>query len=478
MEDNFKNDKDNLRKYWVYRKRLNDYFLFLSDNDDYGSNIPVDRITKHFKRKDGEVIIDEKIDRLTWDDSNGALPHYIMLLATEYKLLIKFSDSNNDNIKTAQNTLNDLKNAIKAVKRLERYADGIENGIFKRTDILYVEKRTNDEKLGEWQPVFDHYDNVNKGKVNLRFSELLKENNKPRYNSIDNIIKFIETESIVRKMLSNEGDEAEKISKMLYESVKNMITSVYHPNEPRKMFNRNKIAKHKGLMQRTWYLKDIDKVHLSPNNLIPEPNGGGADVYTYATSYGLSESAKKFNLKYKSTSFARIFFKFLMNIKTKTFTSNSLWMIRSLVSSNTFYKNAYKYLKNSENKYAKKLEQYPLFWAVLNTTKHISDNDRYEIYDLLNIAPENGPRNLLYTDENKKKHYIYDVYEWSNPNRFVWSELNGTGGINENGWKRHGYFNGIDYMLLHNLYWLTKNDEKNDEKIYKKINITDKIELR
>lgn len=447
----YNNELGNIKKYWDYRKRLKDGFIFLSDNDEYGSNIPVDRVVKNIKVIDGEIIVNDKIDTLVWDDCNGALPYYIILLATEYKILKTYPDYNINNI-DAKSTLNELKNAIKALKRLDRYADGIENGVFRRSDILYIEKRSSDEELGDWAPVFNHFDKVNgNNKVNLRFSEMDK--NKARYNSIDNIIKFIEAESMVRSLLSDEGDDAVEVSVLLYESVKKMIGSAYHPDKPLKLFNRNKFAKHKGFMQRTWYLNDPD----SPTSILPESNGGAGDLYTFATSYGLSKSASNFNLEYKSTDLSGLFFKILMKIKTKKFKKikNSFWMIRSLVTTNNISKNPYEYLKNAENRYFKKLEQYPLMWSVLNNYK-VSDEDRNEIYKLLSLAPENGIRNLLYTDENKKIHYIYDVYEWSCPNRFVWSGLNGDDGTNKDGWKRHGYYNGIDYMLLHNLYWLTK----------------------
>ena len=37
-----------------------------------------------------------------------------------------------------------------------------------------------------------------------------------------------------------------------------------------------------------------------------------------------------------------------------------------------------------------------------------------------------------------------------------WKSGGSIEAANKDGWKRHGYYNGIDYMLLHNLYWLTK----------------------
>ena len=144
----YNNELGNIKKYWDYRKRLKDGFIFLSDNDEYGSNIPVDREVKNIKVIDGEIIVNDKIDTMVWDDCNGALPYYIILLATEYKILKTYPDYNINNI-DAKSTLNELKNAIKALKRLDRYADGIENGVFRRSDILYIEKRSSDEELGD-----------------------------------------------------------------------------------------------------------------------------------------------------------------------------------------------------------------------------------------------------------------------------------------------------------------------------------------
>ncbi|MDA3930733.1 MAG: T9SS type A sorting domain-containing protein [Prolixibacteraceae bacterium] len=50
--------------------------------------------------------------------------------------------------------------------------------------------------------------------------------------------------------------------------------------------------------------------------------------------------------------------------------------------------------------------------------------------------------------------FNFDSFDWSCPNRFVWPELNG---VNDPDYQwRSGYYNGLDYMVLHNLYWLTK----------------------
>ena len=82
----YTNEQNNLKKYWYYRKRLKENFIFISPYNLPGSNIPLDCIQPKTKMINGSVV-PEEIKWISWDDCNGALPHYIMVLATEFKLL-------------------------------------------------------------------------------------------------------------------------------------------------------------------------------------------------------------------------------------------------------------------------------------------------------------------------------------------------------------------------------------------------------
>jgi hypothetical protein len=89
-----------------------------------------------------------------------------------------------------------------------------------------------------------------------------------------------------------------------------------------------------------------------------------------------------------------------------------------------------------------KYEHLPLIWSVITDNfAYISSSDRQYIKDLLNCAPACGPYKFSATEYGNEK--------WSSPTRLIWPERLGA-----NDTDFLGYYNGLDYMLLHNLYWL------------------------
>lgn len=189
-----------------------------------------------------------KVEAVSWDDCNGALPYYIILLATEYKLLKKYAGSNSANNALATQTLTELSNAIKAIKRLDIYADGVEDGVFRRSDVKFYEKV--DPIDPEWTAVYDHYRNLNGGvKIYLKceerfgdgsnkddgysddvwFDKLQANRGITKYNSIDNVVKFIEAEAMVSKLLDEDGGTALSISNSLKGSVKKNARELLSP---------------------------------------------------------------------------------------------------------------------------------------------------------------------------------------------------------------------------------------------------------
>jgi len=95
-----------------------------------------------------------------------------------------------------------------------------------------------------------------------------------------------------------------------------------------------------------------------------------------------------------------------------------------------------------------KYEHLPLLWCVLNdinssNSSLISQDDRDIIFNMLRRAPGCGPRFLNKDSINN---------EWSIPNTLITPEKRYGGYFN---YHDSTEFNGLDYMLLHNLYWLT-----------------------
>ena len=99
--------QENLNKYWYYRQRLKDYFVVVDQNDGFGTNIPFAQI-----KNDANNIT------MYGGDGNGTMQYYIGVLATEYRLLAE-----NGQTAEAANTKNELKYALNAVNRLDLYAE-------------------------------------------------------------------------------------------------------------------------------------------------------------------------------------------------------------------------------------------------------------------------------------------------------------------------------------------------------------------
>lgn len=74
-------DEANLEKYWKYRDQLKNRFTRIGDGDGY--SIPASVIIPH--RQYGQA--DQSTGSIIqWRDATISLAHYLIVLATEYKL--------------------------------------------------------------------------------------------------------------------------------------------------------------------------------------------------------------------------------------------------------------------------------------------------------------------------------------------------------------------------------------------------------
>jgi len=95
---------DNLQKYWKYRDRLRTRFMVVSENVmDYGVNIPA-----------SDIFYDKDI--ISWGDANNNMSHYLSMLSTELWLL-------KQNHQDYSSTLKELYYAMLALERLDMYSE-------------------------------------------------------------------------------------------------------------------------------------------------------------------------------------------------------------------------------------------------------------------------------------------------------------------------------------------------------------------
>ncbi len=105
------NIEQNLKKYWYYRSRLKEKFVYINSGNEKGSNIPVE-IFGEFELEPNTA----PVYAYYFGDGNGNLPYYIGMLATEYRLLKDYGQDYTQ-------TLNELIYALQAFERLDASAE-------------------------------------------------------------------------------------------------------------------------------------------------------------------------------------------------------------------------------------------------------------------------------------------------------------------------------------------------------------------
>ena len=484
METNimFKEDAQNVsiqdtneEKYWLYRERLKKFVYVSSNYDEAGTNIPAERIS------DDETT-------LYWDDGNGAFNHYLSVLATEYRLL-------KNQGKDYSQTIKELFYALKSFERLDKGAEpafrpdhsskpDALNGFFLRNDV---------------NP--DFWEKYKSGGSQSYFGQTIAAYDAALPNSLDNCIHLLESFSLINALVDTETVDGNKVDfkKLARDNTYRIINNMQHPNEPIPVVDFPVLKK---TYAYTWYIKNT--VTGEP---VPMRFGSGLDGTMIYVSYGLKKAANRileadtftemkfgyevcklilsnpvseYQLQLSAKRKIGIlplpgipYFEYAFSIISpeKTFTINlgmpaigitvstdsKTWNIgqddykvRSLCATGNMdivkKMNPYQVLfkKQMESKIFK-YEHFPLIWAVVTNNKSkVEDSNKNYIKNLLDSAPAEGPYKFF-----KNNGFQYGSYEWSSTSRLVWPES-----LGERNNKITGYFNGLDYMLLYNLYCL------------------------
>lgn len=471
-------DAQNRNKYSNYRERLKQFVYVSANYNEPGTNIPAESISE-----DGSTI--------SWDDGNGAFNQYISVLATEYRLLKNSGQDYN-------RTIHELYYALKSFERLDRTADslfrddksqqsGDLNGFFLRHDVNST-----------------FWDTYKKDGVNPYFGQTQAMFDPPMPNSLDNCIHYLESFALVNALVDNETVDgiAVDFKQLAKDAVDRMISNMQHPDEPIPVIDFPVL---KRIHSYTWYLKNP-----VTGTVIPVKYGSGLDGTMLYTSYGFTKAANRILgvKKYREIRFSYELSKFLLShcitdndfelvvkrkmgvfpiptptfkdytfyitlearkvkvlhwlwlpMITKTLTAQSkVWNIgqddykmRSLCATGNIdivkHKSPYEVLIQKQYESSKlKYEHLPLLWSVvMNNFSYIKDKDRLYIKNLLDAAPPDGPCKFLKNGTLQMGHP-----EWSSPSRLIWPER--LGDCNK---PVTGHFNGLDYMLLHNLYLLS-----------------------
>jgi len=491
--------RDNLQKYWYYRNRLLNNFVKVSTSADNaateaGTNIPVSEINT-------------ADDYLKMDDGNGALNQYISVLATEYKLLKSYGQDYSQTTQLlyyALTSLNRLDATAESYYRQGVTNAGDLNGFIVRNDVT--------------QPFWDKYRKggttqyfpVSKIKIsdNNPQPPLISQTNPYGNNyemSEDNVIHYLEALSLVNALVDNETVDGTVINfKQIAKDIAQRMVSFLNPSSPYTCnYCLDKDNEHYCLpVKYSWYVKNP-----VTGNLVPQGDGTDGSQLILSDGYAASGNSllgtstfqgmgtnlmqdllqipitdlqvnltlkimacipvplandpidPKLQLNLHGASFDRTVYELNFgsdswsslcknivstNLKTLCTIKEDDYKVRSLSATgnigangqNTYHWLSLKQHQNNVWKY----EHLPLIWSVLNNDfSNITQTDVDSILILLNSAPACGP--YFFSDNDNGG-------DWSSCTRLVWPEDNRKD-------EPHREFNGLDYMLLHNLYWLT-----------------------
>ncbi|HEY4789506.1 MAG TPA: hypothetical protein VIH57_25825, partial [Bacteroidales bacterium] len=448
-----------------------------SDFSESGTNIPAESISQ-----DNSVI--------SWDDGNGAFNQYISVLATEYRLL-------KNGKQDYSSTIKQLYYALRSFERLDRSAESVYradhsmqnndlNGFFLRYDV-------NDTFWNRYR----------KGGTNPYFEQVQANYDPGMQNSLDNCVHYLESFALVNALVDSETVDGTEIDfkQIARDNAQRIVQNMYHPTEPVPVIDFPLLKK---IYSYTWYLKNP-----ITNEFVPVKYGSGLDGTMLYISYGFTKSAnrilgakrfKEMRFSYEIAKFILTYpvtdYSFELNVKQKKgifplpgisykdysfymtlagnrrrvfrwpwfpmfaktlATQTKTWnigqddyLIRSLCATGNIDivkgRSPYEVLIQKQFESSKlKYEHLPLIWAiVMNNFSYIREKDRTYIKSLLDAAPQGGPYKFL-----NNGTLDFGQYEWSSPSRLVWPDR--LGDVNK---PVTGYFNGLDYMFLHNLYLL------------------------
>lgn len=433
----------NHEKYWRYRDRLLNRFLVSSAGNERGTSMPA-------------AMIHTEKGYMRWGDATIHLSNYLAVLATEYKLLTL------KGLPTGQ-TLLELHRALLAKERLDADApgffdyestDSILDGFFIRDDVPPDFTVTWSEKY----PDFANYPSVRSdyNEWDIRLNEM----------SQDQVWNLIVGLALVSHLVDD---------------TTTYVIPRYYGQQPLSLADRAMIISHRIIRSlqtqvclfRPGFLDDLLCIHYwhlyNPYFRQSVKRGSGP----YLLKYGFAEAGNVItdyrfgDMHWGNSHNAKIWFtlaegvQYVQRLKKEknienlyhtatTATVGGVWSTQKLVR-----------LFNRHKKFPLRPDPQYEHLALISCVLHgdcppILQEEQAYYESLMNQAPPNGPFNYGVDYEPDPdsplyyEHWQEYTYEWSASNRFVWPQRRGNGTSEF----FTGEYNGLDYMLLYNLYGL------------------------
>ncbi len=437
----------NQAKYWEYRNRLKNEFM-VGIGPEMGYSIPA-------------AFRDTISGKLHWSDCTIDHGQYIAVLAIEYKLL----DENNQN---TDETIEELFYALYALNRLDFYAENYfggqksMNGFFVRDDIS--------EDSLDMQQVLQH---LNQGLPQQKISHLLSDymaaNPRNKEESLDQAILLVTGLGIVSKMIppevvyeiNGQAQQFQDFESSLQQEAKNQLVRIVNymkegdsSNVPLDPANPNLY----GIQGENWdfIIKNpvsYESVMRGDNALFLAQGYTGAKyhftgidspstdtvrkLFSLAAFLYLEDTILPYNEDLKVVNLDAMSNLWPDGLQADTTNTNYNALVlgpRCQLQNYDWIPMLHQLVFGGNN--------YLMSFVPPDTTFYNDPEGYYEW--LLNLAPMEGPYN--YNDS------IWPNWEWSSTSRTIHPDRRG-----EMGTAFPGNYNGIDYMLIYNLYRLIYN---------------------
>ncbi len=422
----------NAEKYQTYRERLLHGFMVSNSCNAPGTNIPAS--LRNIRNR-----------QMRWGDATINLSNYMAVLATEFARLQK------QGLPTEE-TLKELHYALLAMERLDADAGRfygnpdevyLPDGFFKRDDV----PSTFTQDWAWKNPDFEDYPFVRSdySDKNIFLNEMSQDQVWNLIIGLSLVSHLVDDESVYVIPEYHENQEltlSDRAALSSYRMIKAM--------QDKQCLSLSFFGKRE-LCLKYWYLRNPftgSRVlrGANPNFL----KFGFAESGNFITDYKFGDlhwgNSRKAGVWFEFAKMGQSLQGFVpggqleyMYYTATTATIGQVWSTRNLVR--LFNRNKV-FLFKAKPQY----EHLALISCVLhNDCPKILDKEQSYYRNLLDIAPENGPFNY---GNNLDRPY---VYEWSSVNRFVWPQRRGEGTTNS---YIQGEYNGLDYLLLYNLFWL------------------------
>ncbi len=425
---------ENILKYQAYRDRLLNDFMVSSSGNEPGTNLPASYRNVY-------------TGVMRWGDATINLSSYMAVLATEFRL-------RKINHLPVDQTLVELNNAVSAIERLDKHANiffgdrdalPVTGGFFMRDDVPATFT-----KDWAWKnPSFADYPRVMSDytEPEIRLNEM----------SQDQVWHLIIGLALISRLVDDTTG----------------YTNPFFPSLPRYTLSQRamiisfqiiKALQHKKCLHFFRKGGPCFKVWSLRNPVTNKTVKRGADPgflkYGFAEAGDFITGNNFGSLHWGTSRQAKIWFRlagflqlmqqfspkgnidYLFHVGSMA-TVGNIWSTRDLLR---LYNRHHTFFFVSHPHY----EHFALISCLLhNDCPPVLYREKEKYEKLLDLAPADGPLNFGVA---ATEGY---AYEWSSINRFVWPDRRGNG---MPGWL-YGEYNGLDYMLLFNLYHLVFNPD-------------------